>query len=143
VGSGGRYDNLVAVYTKPNSAEPLTGVGASIGIDRLIAALETLGKIETKATYAEIAIACLREEDSGKSQALAAKLRDAGIPCEVFLDEGKLPKQYMLAEKRGLRRLVIPHEGGTDTLTLRNLETRENRDLSPEELISFLKTEPA
>ena len=143
VGSGGRYDNLVGLYSKPGSGDALAGVGSSVGIDRLMAALEALGKLKTRASYAKIAIACVREEDSGRCQCLAAKLRDAGIPCEVFLDADKLPKQYMLGEKKGLRWLIIPNpnEGLTTSLTLRNLETRENRDLPPEELISFMKTE--
>src|SRR5205807_8585730 len=36
--SGGRYDNLASVYTK----QVLPGVGASLGVDRLIAAMEEL-----------------------------------------------------------------------------------------------------
>jgi hypothetical protein len=49
----------------------------------------------------------------------------------------------MLGEKKGLRWLIIPNpnEGLTTSLTLRNLETRENRDLLSEELISFMKKE--
>ena len=42
--SGGRYDNLVGLYSK----QPLPGVGSSIGLDRLLAALEALGRLETK-----------------------------------------------------------------------------------------------
>ena len=38
--SGGRYNNLASLYTKTQ----LPGVGASIGIDRLISALEAMGK---------------------------------------------------------------------------------------------------
>ena len=34
--SGGRYDNLAALYTK----QQLPGIGASLGLDRLLAALE-------------------------------------------------------------------------------------------------------
>jgi histidyl-tRNA synthetase len=138
VGSGGRYDNLVGLYTKPGSGEPLGGVGASIGIDRLIAALEALGNLQTRASYTEIAIACVKEGDSGQSQALAGKLRNAGIPCEVFLDEGKLSKQYMLGEKKGIRWLIIPGESIDSPLTLRNLSTRENREMKLNEISAFV-----
>ncbi|MDR0472726.1 MAG: histidine--tRNA ligase [Treponema sp.] len=140
--SGGRYDNLVGLYTKPGSGEGLSGVGASIGIDRLIAALEALGKIKHKSTYSKAAIACIKEEDSGRSHVLAEKLRNANIPCEVFLDEGKLTKQYMLAEKKGLRWLILPPEANTGKLTLRNIAKRENMDMSVEELIAFLRDMP-
>jgi histidyl-tRNA synthetase len=140
IGSGGRYDNLLGLYTKPNSGEPLCGVGSSIGIDRLIAALESLGKLKANVSYAKIGIACLREADSGLCQALAEKLRKEGIPCDVFLDGAKLPKQYMLAEKKGLKWLILPDEGVSGLLTLRNLETRENREgVKVEELVGILK----
>src|SRR3712207_8857657 len=36
--SGGRYDNLASLYTK----QVLPGVGASLGVDRLLAAMEKL-----------------------------------------------------------------------------------------------------
>jgi histidyl-tRNA synthetase len=140
IGSGGRYDNLVALYTKPNSGEPLCGVGASIGIDRLISALEALGKLKTRPSYAVTGIACLHEADSGRCQALAEKLRKETIPCDVFLDEAKLPKQYMLGEKKGLKWLIIPDEGVSGLLTLRNLETRENREgLKVDDVAEILK----
>jgi histidyl-tRNA synthetase len=142
IGSGGRYDNLVALYTKPNSDSPLCGVGSSIGIDRLIAALEALGKLKTKPSYAQIGIACLRQADSGRCQSLAEKLRKEGIPCDVFLDEAKLPKQYMLGEKKGLKWLILPDEGVSGLLTLRNLETRENREeVKVEEVVGILTTD--
>ena len=40
--SGGRYDNLTGVYTK----QELPGIGASLGLDRLLAAMEELEMIE-------------------------------------------------------------------------------------------------
>jgi histidyl-tRNA synthetase len=116
--SGGRYDNLVGLYSK----EPLTGVGASIGIDRLIAGLEALGRIKTEKTYAKIGIACVAgDANAGVRQALAERLREKGVYCDVFLEEEKLTKQFQAAEKRGLRWLIIP-----DTLVLRDLQKREN-----------------
>jgi histidyl-tRNA synthetase len=139
--SGGRYDNLVALYSK----ESICGVGSSIGLDRLLAALETLGTLNEKAAYTDVAIACIKEEDSGIYQAIAEKLREKEISCEVFLEEGKLTKQYMLAEKKGAKWLIIAdkkEEGTlTDNLTLRNLEKRENLEaLSLDELVNIIKS---
>ena len=121
--SGGRYNNLVGLYSK----EPLAGVGASIGIDRLIAGLETLGRIKAEKTFAKVGIACIGA-DAGGCQALAGKLRAKGIPCEVFLEEEKLTKQFQAAEKRGLRWLIIPDSSSPleGPLVLRDLQKREN-----------------
>jgi histidyl-tRNA synthetase len=130
--SGGRYDNLAGLYSK----ESVDGVGSSIGLDRLIAAMEALNTLETRATYARLAIACVREQDAGRNQALAEKFRHAGLPCEVFLEEDKLTKQFALAEKKGVAWLLIPETPPV----LRNLAKRENlQDLSIEEILAAVK----
>jgi len=55
--SGGRYDNLAGLYTKTK----LPGVGASIGLDRLIAGLEQLGKLQSKGSYLDAEIFCTKK----------------------------------------------------------------------------------
>ena len=141
--SGGRYDNLVELYTQNKKLEPLKGVGASIGIDRLIAGLETLGRLSSANSYAKTAIALVSEDLSGSCQALADKLRKRGIPCEVFLDEKPLTRQFQAAEKKGIEWLIIPECDSSapfaDRFTLRNLSKRENREgLGIEEIINIL-----
>jgi histidyl-tRNA synthetase len=134
--SGGRYDDLAGLYSK----EKLSGVGSSIGLDRLIAALESLGRLAGRGSYALAAVACLREEDGGVAQALAQRLRAGGINCEVFLERKKLTQQYMTAEKKGIPWMIIP--GDSDGLTLRNLASRENREgLSLEAIAELIKQE--
>ncbi|MDR0494468.1 MAG: histidine--tRNA ligase [Treponema sp.] len=128
--SGGRYDNLAGLYSK----HKISGVGSSIGLDRMIAALESLGKLPA-ANLPAAAIACVKEEDSGLYQALAGQFRQAGIPCEVFLDEAEsaeskhLLKQFVLAEKKGLRWMIIPGKNPlSDPLAVRDLASRKNRE---------------
>jgi len=137
--SGGRYDNLAGLYTK----DRISGVGSSIGLDRMIAALESLNKLPPASGFAAVAIACVRQEDSGLYQALAARFRSVGIPCEVFTDAGteNLVKQFVLAEKKRHRWMIIP---GADPLcaplTLRDLATRRNREgLSVEEAVNVIR----
>jgi histidyl-tRNA synthetase len=137
--SGGRYDNLTGLYSK-NS---ISGVGSSIGLDRMIAALEGLDKLPAAASYTLAAIACVKPEDAGLYQALAQQFRKAGVPCEVFLetisagtaDGGKdnkhLVKQYVLAEKKGIRWVIIPSFGNDpshNSFTLRDLAARKNHE---------------
>jgi histidyl-tRNA synthetase len=141
--SGGRYDDLVGLYTSDKRfADSLKGVGASIGIDRLIAGLEALGRLETVASYADIAVVWLSDKSAGACQAIAEKLRNEGIACEVFIDEEKMSKQLKAAEKRGLKWLVIPDLEAPlkGSFCLRNLTKRENREgLTIEGLIGILK----
>ena len=139
--SGGRYDNLCALYSKDKDS--MCGVGASIGLDRLIAALENLGKLpDTNRCHA--AIACVNEEHSGLYQALAQKLRKQGVFCEVFSEQGgekQLVKQFVLAEKRGMCYVLIPGKNPLkDPVTLRDIAARQNIELSLEQAIEKIKT---
>lgn len=138
--SGGRYDNLAALYSK----EQMPGVGASIGLDRLIAALEALGRTQNRSSYAQIAIACINENRGGKYQGLAGQLRRSGIACEVFTEQKKLVQQYALAEKKGARWVIVcPDEAfksESPRLTLRELPTRKDIEgLDVEEIIRIVK----
>jgi histidyl-tRNA synthetase len=134
--SGGRYDNLAALYSK----EAIPGVGSSIGLDRLIAAMENSGRLRPRPGYARLAIACQKEDQGGVCQALAERFRRRGIACEVFLEEGKLTKQFMLAESKGEGWLIIPGDDPLNSpLTLRDLSKRENREgLSVEDIAAMV-----
>ncbi|MDR2942494.1 MAG: histidine--tRNA ligase [Treponema sp.] len=138
--SGGRYDNLAGLYSKDKNS--VSGIGASIGLDRLIAALESLDKLPS-ADNCRTAIACVEIEKSGQYQRLAGRLRQEGIPCEVFTDpcgEKQLVKQFVLAEKKGLRYVIIPGKNPpSDPVTLRDISARQNKELTIEELIWVLK----
>ena len=67
--SGGRYDNLAELYTN----QELPGIGASLGLDRLLAAMEELGMLEKVATPAPVFVAYFVAES-------AARLSAAGSP---------------------------------------------------------------
>ncbi|MDR1862752.1 MAG: histidine--tRNA ligase [Treponema sp.] len=137
--SGGRYDNLATLYSK----EALPGVGSSIGLDRLIAAMEHSGRLQSRPGYARLAIACLSEDRGGACQALAEKFRQRGIACEVFLEAGKLTKQFILAEKKGEGWLIIPGDDPLNgPLTLRDLSKRENREGLSVEDVAAIAAEP-
>ncbi|MDR1211032.1 MAG: histidine--tRNA ligase [Spirochaetaceae bacterium] len=123
--SGGRYDNLAGLYSK----EAIGGVGASIGLDRLISAMESLGVSGRSGSYAKLAIACVDEEAGGACQKLAGYFREKGIACEVMLEAKKLGQQFMLAEKKGLAWVIIPGEKPLSSpLSLRNLASRETKE---------------
>ena len=96
--SGGRYDNLAALYTK----QPLPGVGASLGIDRLLAGLEELGATGGPETPAEVFLVQFDAARLADYLRIAAALRRAGIAVEFFPEPKKLGQQLKLASKRGI-----------------------------------------
>ncbi len=102
--SGGRYDNLTGSYTK----QALPGVGASLGLDRLIAAMEQLDMLGGGAmTAAPVLVTRLEPGRLGDYQRIARVLRSAGIGAEVFPDSKKLGQQLAYAERRGFTVALI------------------------------------
>jgi histidyl-tRNA synthetase len=104
--SGGRYDNLAELYTN----QQLPGIGASLGLDRLLAAMEELGMIEKTHTPAQVFIPYFDSARLGDYFRLAAELRSAGLAVEVYPEAARLGKQLQYADRRGFRVAVIAGE---------------------------------
>jgi histidyl-tRNA synthetase len=140
--SGGRYNDLASLYTK----ERLPGVGASIGMDRLLAALEELIPGGYGARESGVIIPCMEESLLGAAFALAERLRGRGVSAEVFTEKKKLPQQFAYAEKKGIPFAVImgPDEAARGVYGLKDLGSRESRDgLGFEELVQILAKDGA
>ena len=102
--SGGRYDNLAELFTE----QELPGIGASLGLDRLLAAMEELGMIEKVSTPAPVFIPYF---DAGPAARLsAAGGRVAARPASAsrsFPMPKKLGQQLKYADRRGFRVALI------------------------------------
>jgi histidyl-tRNA synthetase len=124
--SGGRYNDLASLYTK----EQIPGVGASVGLDRLIAALEELGRAGTERGSLDVLVLCLDEALIGHYHHIADRLRAAGLTAEVYPEAKKLGAQFKFAEQKGARVGIIcgPQERAADAVNVKNLETRESFD---------------
>lgn len=103
VASGGRYDNLAELYTN----QKLPGVGASLGLDRLLAALEELGRLQDTQTPAQVLIPFFAADHRNDYLSLASQLRKAGIAVEFYPEPKKLGKQLQYANKKGFRIALI------------------------------------
>lgn len=123
--SGGRYDDLASLYTK----QRLPGIGASLGLDRLLAALEELGRLRTSRTSAPVFLAWFVRERLADYERLARDLRAAGIGVELYPEPRKLGKQLEYAAKRGFPLAVIVGEDEWERqeAQLKDLATGESR----------------
>ncbi|HVC97810.1 MAG TPA: histidine--tRNA ligase [Pirellulales bacterium] len=101
--SGGRYDNLAALYT----SQALPGIGASLGLDRLLAAMEELGMLPKGATPAEVFIPYFVAGRLADYLRLAAAVRASGVGVEVFPDPKRLGQQLKYADRRGFKIAII------------------------------------
>jgi histidyl-tRNA synthetase len=101
--SGGRYDDLAQLYTK----ERLPGIGASLGLDRLLAAMEELGMIEKRSSTAPIFLPYFDANHLADYLRLAARLRAAGFGVEFYPEPKKLGAQLKYADRRGFRLALV------------------------------------
>jgi histidyl-tRNA synthetase len=103
VGGGGRYDGLVSRFR----GEPVPATGFSIGVSRLLAALQYLGKVETKAETGPVVVTVFDRDRVADYQGMVALLRNAGIRAELYLGSGKFGPQMKYADKRNAPCVVI------------------------------------
>ncbi len=124
--SGGRYDNLAGLFT----SQELPGIGASLGLDRLLAAMEELGMVEKISTPAPVLIPFFDKDRLHDYLRLAAALRAAGIGVEVFPDAKKLGQQLKYADRRGFRIALIAggNEFQSGVCQVKDLQTGEKQD---------------
>ena len=132
--SGGRYDNLAGLYMKDN----VSGVGASIGIDRLLSGMEQLNIANKKDSYLDVEIFNTGKDFYLTYQKLAMDLRNSNISAEIFPDNKKLIQQYEMADKKGIKWGILFSKNSANEVkpVLKNLKTREEKVcLSTEEII--------
>jgi histidyl-tRNA synthetase len=137
--SGGRYDNLASLYTK----QVLPGVGASLGLDRLIAAMEELKHplLTSQSTPAEVLVVQFDASRLGDYQRIARMLREAGLCVEVYPDAKKVGQQLAYAEKRGFRLAAIagPSEFEQGVWKIKNLAKREEFAVPESEVVQRVR----
>jgi histidyl-tRNA synthetase len=109
VGGGGRYDGLVSRFR----GEPVPATGFSIGVSRLLAALQYLGKIETKGERGPVVVTVFDKDRVADYQRMVGQLRAAGIRAEMYLGNPRnIGNQLKYADRRNAPCVVI--QGGDE-----------------------------
>jgi histidyl-tRNA synthetase len=88
-------------------SEPVPATGFSIGVSRLLAALEHLGKVDLKAERGPVVVTVFDQHRIADYQAMVATLRHAGIRAELYLGAGKFGPQMKYADRRNAPCVVI------------------------------------
>ncbi len=118
---GGRYDNLVTRF----GGQPIPATGASIGVDRLLAALIHLGRVRRPKTTAQVLVTTMDASLMGEYLAIAFELRRAGIRTEIHVGRPKkLGKQLQRADRLEIPYVVIMggDEAARNVVTLKQME---------------------
>jgi histidyl-tRNA synthetase len=118
VAGGGRYDKLIARFGK----EDVPATGISIGVDRLVYAIEQFDKISSSKRPL-IIIANLLSDQISTYLKIADQLRNEGYACEIFYGSSNLSKQLKYCDKRKASVVVIigEDEMENNTISLKNL----------------------
>lgn len=135
--SGGRYDNLTSTF----SSSRYSGIGSSIGLDRLIAYIVEKNLVRKK-NFSNILIANLNSDDYFEYYKLLNELHEASISCEIYLDSVKLKKQFKYAEDKNIPYILFYGEDEKlkNILKIKNIKTGEELIFqSISQAISYLK----
>jgi histidyl-tRNA synthetase len=135
VGSGGRYDHLIAQLGGPDV--PCTGT--SIGLERVLMLVPD--DVAARTGRIDVAVPVLSDDLASASFALAAAARDAGLAASVYLGaSGKLGKQLKWASDEGARWCLIYGNTERDAgcVTVRDMVSAEQRSVRLDEVTSYL-----
>ncbi len=119
--SGGRFDGLIGRFTETS----IPATGASIGVDRLFAALEELGLISSSSSLTQVLVTVFDPNQMNVYQAVARELRQAGLNAELYMGEegGRVGRQFRYADLQQIPIAVIigPDELAASEVSIKDL----------------------
>ena len=137
ISGGGRYDNLTGTFGVPG----LSGVGISLGVDRIYDVIEELNLFPANQTVTtRVMITQFDREAARYGLRVLRALRQAGINSEMYPDPAKLKKQLDYADRKQIPFVVLigSQEMETGLLTLKNMRTGEQSSLAVNEIINLV-----
>ncbi len=136
---GGRFDNLVGMFTDKS----LPATGTTIGIERIIVVMEeqkmfppSIGKTAT-----QVLITAFEQELVDESIKAAFNLRQAGLRTQIYFDPDPIREQIGYAVKKDIPVVVIlgPDEVAQGKMSVRNLRTKQQETVSAEQAPDLIK----
>ena len=138
ISGGGRYDNLTDLFGLPG----VSGVGISLGVDRIYDVLEELNLFPDFTNEGtKVVISNFDNSLMDKVLPILSKLRENNIKAELYSDATKLGKQIEYASKKSIPYFLVIGQEELDNqlFGLKNLNTGEQEKLSFQEIIEMLK----
>ena len=135
---GGRYDNLTGIFGMPG----LSGVGISFGADRIYDVLNGLDLYPKEAVNGtRLLFINFGEKETAYCLPVVKACRAAGINTEMYPDKAKMKKQMGYANAKAIPFVVLAgdNEMAENKVTLKNMETGEQKLVTTKELIAIVK----
>jgi len=138
VTGGGRYDNLIGLFT----GKEVPATGTSFGLERIIDVLEERGKLEEAAGVTQVVVLPFDESSLAYGLEVTAVLRKAKVRAEVYpFAEDKMRDKFGWVAKRKISfaAAVGPDEMKERQVTFKNMATGQQVKLPFGELPADLK----
>jgi histidyl-tRNA synthetase len=132
VGGGGRYDGLMEQIGGP----PTPGMGWAAGVERILLASR---QTPTAAPPVDLYVAYAKSDQRTAAFVLAAEARRAGLAARLELAGRSLKGQLKQADRAGARYVAIL---GDEGVSLKEMETGEQRTVEPEQVMHFVARSP-
>lgn len=136
ISGGGRYDNLTGSF----GVSGMSGVGISLGVDRIYDVMEELSLFPAELGYSStrVMVTHFGEETLKSSLGLLALLRKHEVSAEIYPDTAKIKKQFEYADRKGIPFVLIagPEEIAQKTYLLKNMITGVQTPVTEDTLIS-------
>lgn len=135
--SGGRYDDLGETFT----GRKTPGVGASIGLTRLLQMLFEAGIMKTESpSHLDFLVLPFTSTEISAALSFAQDLRASGLRVDVYLEDKKIAKKFDYADKIGVEWVAIigENELKEGKVQLKNMKTGESRTLLRAEVFEAL-----
>jgi histidyl-tRNA synthetase len=100
LGGGGRYDNLVGMF----SGQPIPACGFSLGLERILVVMGERGMFPpgVASAPADVMLAMFDQAGAGAAVRVAGLLRAAGLRVLVYPEPDKIGRQIKYADGRGI-----------------------------------------
>jgi histidyl-tRNA synthetase len=138
ISGGGRYDNLTGTFGMPG----LSGVGISLGVDRIYDVMEELSLFPQilEQAHTRVLLTNFDEKSMLHGLEILSRFRKAGIASELYPEHSKLKKQFEYADKKRIPfvLLVGDKEIEEKQYALKNMQTGTQNSFSIDQLITEL-----
>lgn len=138
ISGGGRYDNLIGMFS--GRSVPATGV--ALGLERIIDVIEELNLAPAALgrTVTQVLVTIFGPETQAASLGLAAELRAAGVRTEIALNGDRIGNQLKYASRRQIPAAAIvgPDELARNEVVVKDLASGEQQTLPRDQVVEHL-----
>lgn len=134
---GGRYDQMISLFSGTESP----AVGTTVGLDRIITAMQQIGMFEESSTRTKVFVTVFSEKTLNESLKVTQLLRNANICTEMAFERKKLAKQFKFADQKKIPFVIVlgEEEIVNKSVTVKNLKEGSQETVKLDELVNYFK----